>query len=125
PRGDRRGSAARSQASMRRAERGPAGAAARKACVRMPHPGSPFEGESSIVQEGKRMKVSRVHRVIYGSLGFAILCAAGLAAQQKAAPKGDDPGIAKVRTAYQTAAAAQDGAAIAKLYAPDGVEMPP
>ena len=27
--------------------------------------------------------------------------------------------------AYQTAAGTQDGAAIAKLYAPDGVEMPP
>ena len=48
------------------------------------------------------------------------LAAAGIAAQAK-----DDPAIAKVRSAYQTAAGSQDGAAIAKLYAPDGVEMPP
>jgi uncharacterized protein (TIGR02246 family) len=38
---------------------------------------------------------------------------------------GDAAAIAKVRTAFQTAAIAQDGAAIAKLFAPDGVEMPP
>ena len=37
----------------------------------------------------------------------------------------DDPAIAKVRSAYQTAAGSQDGAAIAKLYTADGVEMPP
>jgi len=60
---------------------------------------------------------------VFASL--AILLTAAASAQQKAAPKGDDPGIAKVRTAYQTAATAQDGAAIAKLYAPDGVEMAP
>ena len=38
---------------------------------------------------------------------------------------GDEAAIAKVRTAYQTAAGAQDGRGLAKLYAPDGVEMPP
>lgn len=48
------------------------------------------------------------------------LATAGLAAQGK-----DDPAIAKVRSAYQTAVGAQDGAALAKLYTPDGVEMPP
>jgi uncharacterized protein (TIGR02246 family) len=48
------------------------------------------------------------------------LAAAGMSAQQK-----DDPGIAKVRSAYQTAAGTQDGAALAKLFAADGVEMPP
>jgi uncharacterized protein (TIGR02246 family) len=53
-----------------------------------------------------------------------VLTAAGVSAQQKAAG-GDEAAIAKVRAAYQTAAGAQDGAAIAKLYAPDGVEMPP
>ena len=37
----------------------------------------------------------------------------------------DDPAVAKVRAAYQSAAGAQDGAALAKLYTPDGVEMPP
>ena len=48
------------------------------------------------------------------------LAVAGIAAQAK-----DDPAIAKVRSAYQTAAGSQDGAAIAKLYTADGVEMPP
>ena len=48
------------------------------------------------------------------------LAAAGIAAQAK-----DDPAIAKVRSAYQTAVGSQDGAALAKLYAADGVEMPP
>ncbi len=43
-------------------------------------------------------------------------------AQQKGA---DEAAIAKIRTAYQTAANSQDGAAIGKLFAPDGVEMPP
>ena len=43
-------------------------------------------------------------------------------AQQKST---DDAAIAKVRTAFQTAAGTQDGAAIAKLFTPDGVEMPP
>jgi uncharacterized protein (TIGR02246 family) len=52
------------------------------------------------------------------------LMAAGVSAQQKAAA-GDEAAIAKIRSAYQTAAGSQDGAAIAKLYAPDGVEMPP
>jgi uncharacterized protein (TIGR02246 family) len=33
--------------------------------------------------------------------------------------------IGKVRSAYQVAANAQDGAAIAKLFAQDGTEMPP
>ena len=52
-------------------------------------------------------------------LGVAF-AAAGIAAQGK-----DDPAIAKVRSAYQTAIGSQDGAALAKLYAADGVEMPP
>ena len=52
------------------------------------------------------------------------LVAGGVSAQQKAAG-GDEAAIAKIRTAYQAAALAQDGAAIAKLYAPDGEEMPP
>jgi len=56
-----------------------------------------------------------------------VLCAVALmtvsvSAQQKGA---DEASIAKVRTAYQTAAGSQDGAALAKLFAPDGVEMPP
>jgi uncharacterized protein (TIGR02246 family) len=52
------------------------------------------------------------------------LMATGASAQQKAAG-GDEAAIAKIRTAYQTAVSSQDGAAIAKLYAPDGMEMPP
>ena len=48
------------------------------------------------------------------------LAAAGIAAQAK-----DDPAIAKVRSAYQSALGSQDGTALAKLYAADGVEMPP
>ena len=53
-----------------------------------------------------------------------MLVAVGVSAQQKAAGA-DEAAIAKVRTAYQTAAGSQDGAALAKLYTPDGVEMPP
>ena len=55
--------------------------------------------------------------------GIVALAAAGVAAQSKTGA--DEAAIAKIRTAYQTAAASQDGAAIAKLYAPDGVAMHP
>lgn len=58
---------------------------------------------------------------VLGILAFATM---GAAAQQKA-PGADEAAIAKIRTAYQRAAGTQDGAAIAKLYAPSGVEMPP
>jgi uncharacterized protein (TIGR02246 family) len=60
-------------------------------------------------------------------LGITALVAAGVSAQQKKAPAagGDDAAIAKVRTAYQTAIGAQDAAGLAKLYAPDGAELPP
>ena len=54
-------------------------------------------------------------------VGALALMTVGVAAQKGA----DEAAIAKLRTAYQTAAGTQDGAAIAKLYAPDGVEMPP
>jgi uncharacterized protein (TIGR02246 family) len=53
------------------------------------------------------------------------IVAVGASAEQRAVAKGDDPAIAKIRAAYQAASAAQEGAAIAKLYAPDGIEMPP
>ena len=53
-------------------------------------------------------------------VGAMVLAAAGVSAQT-----GDEAAIAKIRNAYQTAAGTQDGAAIAKLYAPDGVEMAP
>jgi uncharacterized protein (TIGR02246 family) len=52
------------------------------------------------------------------------LMAGGVSAQTKAGG-GDEAAIAKVRSAYQAAAGTQDGAAIAKLFATDGVEMPP
>jgi uncharacterized protein (TIGR02246 family) len=51
------------------------------------------------------------------------LVSVGASAQQKSAA--DEAAIAKTRQAYQAAAGTQNGAAIAKLYAPDGVEMPP
>ena len=49
----------------------------------------------------------------------------GASASAQQGVQGEDPGIAKLRAAYQAAAGSQDGAAIAKLYAADGVEMPP
>jgi uncharacterized protein (TIGR02246 family) len=57
-------------------------------------------------------------------VGAMVLAAAGVSAQQKAGGA-DEAAIGKIRAAYQTAASAQDAAGIAKLYAPDGVEMPP
>ena len=55
-------------------------------------------------------------------LGALLLVSVGVSAQQKGA---DEAAIAKVRAAYQTAASAQKPAEIARLFAPDGVEMPP
>jgi uncharacterized protein (TIGR02246 family) len=55
--------------------------------------------------------------------GVIALMTVAASAQQRGGA--DEAAIAKARTAYQTAAGTQDGAAIAKLYAPDGVEMPP
>ena len=54
----------------------------------------------------------------------AVACAVTLAVSGLAARQGD-PGVAKVREAYQKAVGAQDAAGLAKLYAADGVEMPP
>jgi uncharacterized protein (TIGR02246 family) len=69
--------------------------------------------------------VASVFRRKIVAFGAAMaLVAPGVSAQTKPAG-GDEAAIAKVRTAYQTAAGTQDGAAIAKLYTPDGVEMPP
>src|SRR3954468_2615582 len=53
-----------------------------------------------------------------------LVSAASVSAGQKASGP-DAAAIAKVAAAYQAAAGSQDGAALAKLYAPDGVEMPP
>ena len=55
-------------------------------------------------------------------LGAVALATVGASAQQKGA---DEAAIAKLRAAYQTAAGAQDAAGIARLFAADGVEMPP
>ena len=55
-------------------------------------------------------------------LGAVALATVGASAQQKGA---DEPAIAKLRAAYQTAAGAQDAAGIDRLFAADGVEMPP
>ena len=55
-------------------------------------------------------------------VGALALMTSAVFAQQKGA---DDAAIAKLRTAYQTASSAQNAADIAKLFAADGVEMPP
>lgn len=55
-------------------------------------------------------------------VGAIVLSSVGLSAQQKGA---DEAAIAKVRAAYQAAANSQNGAAMAKLFTPDGVQMPP
>ncbi len=56
--------------------------------------------------------------------GVLALVTVSASAQQKTAG-GDEAAVGKVRAAYQAAQTAQDAAAIAKLYAPDGLEMPP
>jgi uncharacterized protein (TIGR02246 family) len=61
---------------------------------------------------------------VMATIGAVVLVAVSASAQQKAAG-GDEAAIGKIRAAYQTAAAAQDAAGMAKLYAPDGIEMPP
>jgi uncharacterized protein (TIGR02246 family) len=61
-------------------------------------------------------------------LGIVALANAGALAQGKkaSAPGGaDEAAIAKLRTTFQTAVLGQDAAGIAKLYAPDGEELPP
>ncbi|MBI1896504.1 MAG: SgcJ/EcaC family oxidoreductase [Acidobacteria bacterium] len=63
--------------------------------------------------------MKRIATILIGL--FLIFVAASLAPAQVK----DDPGVAKVRTAYQAAVIAKDAKAIAALYAEDGVEMPP
>ena len=64
---------------------------------------------------------------VAGVTSAVLVAAVAAFAQQRGAERNPaaDAAIAKVRTAYQTASNAQDGAAIAKLYASDGLEMPP
>jgi uncharacterized protein (TIGR02246 family) len=54
-------------------------------------------------------------------LALAVLALGGTAYAQS----GDTAGVTKTRAAFEKAAAAQDPAAIAKLFATDAVEMPP
>jgi uncharacterized protein (TIGR02246 family) len=62
---------------------------------------------------------------------FGVVCSAiALAslpafAQQRGGSAAAEAAIAKTRSAYEAAALKQDAAAIAKLFAPDGLEMPP
>jgi len=58
---------------------------------------------------------------VAAGIAVMMLAAAPAFAQQSA----DAAAIAKVRTAFQNAATAQDAPAIAKLFTADGVEMPP
>lgn len=53
----------------------------------------------------------------------AALLAVTVAAEQPASK--DDPGVAKVRSAYAAAVNKKDAKAVAALYTEDGVEMPP
>ena len=62
-------------------------------------------------------------RLVTVVLGVVALGVAGVSAQSKMSA--DEAAIAEIRAAYQTAAGSQDGAALAKLYAPDGKELPP
>lgn len=57
-------------------------------------------------------------------VGIIVMGSSAAFAQQRSS-SAEAAAIAKVRTAYQHAAAAQDAAALAKLFAPDGEEMPP
>jgi uncharacterized protein (TIGR02246 family) len=70
-----------------------------------------------------RRKIAFVAKSVV-MVGAIALAAVSASAQQKTAG-GDEAAVAKVRTAYQTAQLAQDAVGIAKLYAPDGTEMPP
>ena len=59
------------------------------------------------------------------AVAAAILLTATAPSAQTKPAGADEAAIAKSRTAYQTAAGSQDGVALAKLFTPEGVEMPP
>ena len=69
--------------------------------------------------------ISRKYRVLGVMCSVVALASADGWAQQRGGSAAADAAIAKVRAAYQAAAGAQDAAAIAKLFAQDGSEMPP
>ena len=62
---------------------------------------------------------------------FGLVCSAialasmPASAQQRGGSAAAEAAIGKTRAAYQTAALAQNAAAIAKLFTADGIEMPP
>ena len=58
-------------------------------------------------------------------LTAGLVMALALVAAPAAAQSKDEPGITKLRTAFQAAVGTQNGPAIAKLFTADGVEMPP
>lgn len=65
--------------------------------------------------------------VVLGMIALSALAALPVSGRQRPTMKaeGDEAAIGKVRAAYEQAAAAQDAAGIAKLYAADGMELPP
>jgi uncharacterized protein (TIGR02246 family) len=66
------------------------------------------------------------HCRLFGVIfGITALASVAVLAQQRGESAAADAAIGKVRSAYQTAASAQDGAGIAKLFATSGIEMPP
>ena len=65
------------------------------------------------------------NRTIGRNLGLAAVAILFGASTALAQGNADTAAIAKARAAYEKAAAAQDGAAIAKIFTADGVEMPP
>src|SRR4051812_13499596 len=67
---------------------------------------------------------SRTYRR-WGVICGAVALAAVPALAQQRASSGAAAEIGKVRTAYETAGNAQDGAGLAKLFAADGTLMPP
>jgi uncharacterized protein (TIGR02246 family) len=60
-------------------------------------------------------------RKVITAAAALLLTAGGASAQGNA----DTAAIARTRSAFEKAAAAQDAAAVAKLFTADGVEMPP
>lgn len=71
------------------------------------------------------ISTSTKYRFFGVACGVITLASMPAFAQQRGGSAAAEAAIGKVRSAYQTAANAQDAAAIAKLFAPDGVEMPP
>jgi uncharacterized protein (TIGR02246 family) len=70
------------------------------------------------------MRSSLVASAVRRNLAVAV-AALALTGTAAYAQSGDSAGIAKTRSAYEKAAAAQDAAGLAKLFTADGVELPP